>query len=227
MTVTGVIDYDPVHRVSQKKEYAIKRTHMIQGLQLLLKTLPHSPPHQHKLKGTIAEYMEHPSQYLATTRKRVSEETVDKVYKQLVWCAERADVHPVFTEIAKWLESLEDKFCRTKTHPWTAIVRLPNEIVYPYQQELRNRGITITPSAWGAHVTWVKRERPTPEGEILWGWWQDHSVDMKITSELTRGGRGYWWLDISCPTLTQFRKELGLNPKPRVPLHITIGKEVR
>jgi hypothetical protein len=126
-----------------------------------------------------------------------------------------------------FLKELEAKLCRTKTKPWTAIVRVDNpKFMEQCQQKLRHKNKIVTPSAWGPHVTLVRGEHPTSQGEILWGFRQNQQVNLWVDSDLKTNHRGYWWVDIKSKELNKYRKELGLNPRPTIQFHLTIGKEV-
>lgn len=221
MIIQGSVHYDPVHRVSPKKELAIQRTHLVEGLTLLLKTLPYGPKHLARARSILEAYMVAPHLYLPTNHTRVDGKTVKYIYKYFQTVSKQE--HAAFSEIKEFLENVENQMCRTKTRPWTAIVKVPPASIKQYREELKARSIVTTPSAWGPHVTWVKGEEPP--NDLLWDWYENEEVSLEVTSELIRGSRGYWWVNVECQLLNQYRHELGLNPRPRVPFHITIGKE--
>ena len=114
--------------------------------------------------------------------------------------------------------------CKTATRPWTAIVKLPPETINSFRKELRTQGITVTPSSWGPHITWVRNE---PLGYYdEWEKHQGEKIEVEIDTTL-KSGSNYWWVSVVAPELEEFRYELGLNRRPSYNLHMTIGKEVK
>lgn len=227
MFITGTIIYDPVHRVSEKKEFAVRRTYLITGLKLLLETLPHSPPASKVGKAILTAYLDNPSQYLPTVRNRISNQMVEDIYRYLGTVAS-SGMKPEPVALQAYIQELETRLCRTKTKPWTAIIRVDNpEFMEQYRQKLKYENVTVTPSAWGPHITLIRGEQPTPQGEIFWGFREGQTVDLQVMSTPKTNHRGYWWIDIKCKELNEYRKELGLNPRPTIQFHLTIGKEVQ
>jgi hypothetical protein len=111
----------------------------------------------------------------------------------------------------------------TKLKPWWLIVRVPHGVVLYYQDWVwRTERTKLTTSAWGAHLSVIRGERP-PNKE-LWKQHANRKIKIEYDANPICNRMGHWWLPARCPDLNDIRKDLGLNPRPRVPFHITIGK---
>ena len=72
---------------------------------------------------------------------------------------------------------------------------------------------------WGPHITFIRREQTNSR---LWGKGEGQEIEFTFNPDLKTNGR-HWWLQVTCPKLLEIRQALGLNPNPRVPLHMTVG----
>lgn len=114
---------------------------------------------------------------------------------------------------------------RTKFKPWWLIVRVPHGVVLYYQDWVwRQERTKLTTSAWGSHLSVVRGE--TPPKKELWKHHAGRTVQIEYDANPISNRMGHWWLPARCQALNDIRQELGLNPRPRVPFHITIGKAV-
>jgi hypothetical protein len=68
----------------------------------------------------------------------------------------------------------------------------------------------------------VRGENPSDKGKKLWNSLIGKRLEFSYTPDLQTNGK-HWWLLVECPQIYEIRKELGLNPKPRHPLHMTIA----
>ena len=217
MKITGLIDYDPVHRVPPKKEYAIKRTAAMTAIGLVTQCIPYAKGKTLKhCKRQLELFSSDPHCWIRKGKERTSIKDVDRLYSLLEEL--RYD-----TAVNEFLSGINSRLCRTETKPWTAIVRVDRKVIKPHLLALAEQKITISPSAWGPHITWVKAE--CPRNTENWGLYQDLPITLELDPELRTNGT-YYWLDIKSPELSAFRTQLGLRPFPRVPLHLTIGKVI-
>lgn len=76
----------------------------------------------------------------------------------------------------------------------------------------------------GEHITVVRNEKPPNLG--AWFVYDDEEIEFEFFPELASNNRYYFWMPIKCDRLLEIRKELGLNPEPYCPLHITFGNEI-
>jgi hypothetical protein len=76
--------------------------------------------------------------------------------------------------------------------------------------------------AWSSHISVVRNEVPSrPE---FWEAHKGYEVSFNYSHILRNNGE-YWWLDVDCEQLLDFREELGLSREPYYPFHLSIGRE--
>jgi hypothetical protein len=86
----------------------------------------------------------------------------------------------------------------------------------------RRNGITLNKgSSRGAHVTFVRDEKPTDN-------WGKHQGEVEFNYAFAlRSDNGYHvWLDVWCPRLHEIRTDMGLVQKSKMSFHLTIGRLV-
>jgi hypothetical protein len=224
----GIVTYNPKHRVSPRKELAIKRTHAQEGFSLIVRGFPW----QLRMWGPSCDWAAYQLRaipedfhhWMVSSTHPTPEDDINKLYWYLEqWVVIVQDPETV-TAIKTFLDKVESKMCKTTTHPWTAILKVDNLSIAPYLQELKEQGIKVTPSAWGPHITWVNKEEPHNKGN--WEAYQNIPIKFELKPEIKTNGT-YYWLDIECNDLKLMRRALGLKPEPKIPFHLTIGKKVK
>lgn len=106
---------------------------------------------------------------------------------------------------------------------------------------ITQRGVKVSESAWKAHISVTRGERP--RNPRAWKKYEGRRISFEYSPMLQTNG-AHWWIPVSSPELEAIRKELGL---PRVAsgfepeyyrnhkgiwvrrpaqYHLTIGKDV-
>jgi hypothetical protein len=118
----------------------------------------------------------------------------------------------------------------TKARPYWMVLGCDQGIMEYYRWWIHNsfkdvwgRQIykTCRPLA-SCHISMVRGENPSDKGKKLWNSLIGKRLEFSYTPDLQTNGK-HWWLLVECPQIYEIRKELGLNPKPRHPLHMTIA----
>lgn len=76
--------------------------------------------------------------------------------------------------------------------------------------------------AHGAHITVNAGKYDTPPNLKAWKAYQGERVEFTYEPNVKHAAE-YFWLPVECQRLKDIRAELGLNPEPYCPLHLTIG----
>lgn len=148
---------------------------------------------------------------------------------------------------------------KTRSDPWWAILKCDRGLVLYYQSliltqaskvvasdtlfgglgetwEVFRRGIRLTESAWGAHVSVIRGEKPL-KNKNLWGRYQNEKIEFTYDPRYLNTNGSHWWIRVQSERLMEIREELGLTPQPGFvdkygnfkvvnPFHITIGRDV-
>ena len=123
-----------------------------------------------------------------------------------------------------------------KKTDWWAVVNTDNEICRYYRwwveknpQAFGLTNINIQPPSWGAHVSVIRGEQPTPDKMHLWKKYHGEQVEFKYSHNVrqsgdTTGDRPGWFffVEVDCPRLLEIRREL--NRPTNWKLHMTIGR---
>jgi len=94
------------------------------------------------------------------------------------------------------------------------------------------KGIKLTRSAWGPHVSVVRGEKPL--NIKLWKKYDGKKVWFEYDPKYLNTNGKHWWFRVISPELESIRQELGLTPQPEYfhrdsqtqrvnPFHLTIG----
>jgi hypothetical protein len=118
----------------------------------------------------------------------------------------------------------------TKARPFWMVLQCDPGIMELYRWFIHNsfkdvwgRQIykTCKPLA-GCHISVVRGENPSKAGKELWDTLVGRRIEFSYAPDVQTNGK-HWWVLVECPKIYEIRKELGLNPKPRYPLHLTIA----
>lgn len=102
------------------------------------------------------------------------------------------------------------------------------QVAWPMTQ----RGVKLTKSVWGTHVSVVRGEEP--QDKRLWKKYENRKIHFEYDPEYLNTNTKHWWIRVFSPELESLRLELGLTPTPMAfnprqnswnpsPFHITIG----
>jgi hypothetical protein len=110
----------------------------------------------------------------------------------------------------------------TNYSKWWAVVLVPKELVLYYRQLVfLETGIKLADSAWGPHITFIRGEKP--RYEEFWKKYNSEIIEFHYSPPCIPG-KTHWVIPASSQQLMNIRKELGLDPSPRVDFHITLGR---
>lgn len=144
---------------------------------------------------------------------------------------------------------------REYTHPvcsrdWLERAKLDPDLNVAW--DIMQKGVKLTSSAWGPHVSVVRGKRdfnrsrklgvpvsgaltsPGQIGPSIWGKYENKRVWFEYDPEYLNTNGKHWWIRVTSPELESIRMELGLTPQPTYvswhtgesmvsPLHFTIG----
>lgn len=116
---------------------------------------------------------------------------------------------------------------KRKTEFW-CVLNITNDFVKYYQDLIkREKFITLCEPAWGAHMSIIRGEKPTPDKMHLWKKYQnqkfDVTYDLDIKTAIDKRQPGeFYYVDAFSEELMNIRAEIGL-PVYRT-FHITIGR---
>jgi hypothetical protein len=91
---------------------------------------------------------------------------------------------------------------------------------YPYLNGF-NRGNKLNRPVWGSHISFVRNSDQLPNPK-LWELNNNKLIEFNYEPEVQDNGT-YFWLRVSCPSLSDLREKLGLSRKPKLDFHLTIG----
>jgi hypothetical protein len=237
MKTTGTIVYDPVHRVPGKQEIAYKRTAAQDMIGHLARLLPHKALGGQTFKqsrAALEAFISDPHYWTRLGKDQAPPAAVKSFYALVEQVRTTTDDALLTQDLA----ALESKMIKTEIRPWTAIIKVDPQATAGVLKQLRSQGIKISQPAWGPHITWVRGERPpnqwghnTYDGPPKWNLFNGRSVALELDPVIQSNAKGHYWLNIidskieSIETdLRWLRYSLGLNPDPKIPLHLTIGK---
>lgn len=81
---------------------------------------------------------------------------------------------------------------------------------------------TLQKPAWAEHITIIRNEEPPEANKMLWEKYAGESVEFTYHSVPDSDGL-FVWLAVECGRFEEIRRELGLQPNPAIPFHLTIG----
>jgi hypothetical protein len=98
------------------------------------------------------------------------------------------------------------------------------------------KGIKITSSAWGPHISVIRGEKPLHEE--VWNKYDGDKIWFEYNPEFLNTNGKHWWIRIISKDLEAIRIELGLTPQLEYndcitgvrkvnPFHLTIGHVIR
>jgi hypothetical protein len=224
MKFTGEISYDPVTQATGKaRAAAIRReAHELANLCRVYRPLLRGP--QARISNQLDELLcNDPHYWTRQGSNCCTANQLDKLLshaQHLQW----DQAYPQFTKaIASKLKVIDQKLILTREELGWLIIRVSRKSIEPFLQEIRADGTRIQCSVWGPHISVVRGENKAAfhrNWEALKG--QRFTLEV---SEQIRSGRGYKWLSINATAgLSKVRTDLGLNPNPRTPFHLTLGK---
>lgn len=103
-----------------------------------------------------------------------------------------------------------------RTNSEWVFIKTDPELSDYYIFVLKKYGINLKPTGL-PHITVVASKYETYDGPI-----PDTLVEFEIRELLTDGD--YYWLDIYCPWIQEFRESVGLNPNLKYDPHLTLGR---
>lgn len=107
---------------------------------------------------------------------------------------------------------------------WWAVLLIPKNIVFYYQSMiLKETGVKLATSSWGPHISFIRGE--PPPYEEFWKVYNGEIVDFFYYPPCIPGNT-HWTIPVQCKRLEDIRTELGLEPRPSIDFHITVGKIV-
>jgi len=80
----------------------------------------------------------------------------------------------------------------------------------------------LQPPAWKEHITIIRNEEPPEANKGLWEKYTGKRIEFAYSSHPETDGL-FVWLRVECSLFETLREELGLPPKPTIPVHMTIG----
>lgn len=105
------------------------------------------------------------------------------------------------------------------------ILEVPYSIVKYYQWWVEKFIWKKTSTSYHApHVTILPgKHEPGLNKHVLWGKYEGLNVEFEYSSTVFTDEKGeYYWLVVDCPFIYTLRKQLGLKPNLKWPLHLTI-----
>jgi len=108
--------------------------------------------------------------------------------------------------------------------PWWVVLLCDNEIVRYNNYWLEQRGIRLHwKSLFGSHVSIVKGPKDEPPDKTLWKSRHGDIIEFEYNNTILNDST-HWWIWARSPVFGEIRKELGLNPVPKVKFHLTVGR---
>lgn len=109
--------------------------------------------------------------------------------------------------------------------PWWLIVRTCEETRRYYAAQVgAHLGQKLNKPLWGSHITVVRGEQPSVRRRGAWGLHQRRVISFDFEWRGLNNHRGIWWLPVKSKALENIRVELGLEPRPAVAFHWTLGR---
>ncbi len=114
--------------------------------------------------------------------------------------------------------NLQDDYC------W-ARLEVESSIMDYYTWFLTCKGIRIEKPKHGSHVSVLRGEVNYAQALELSSVRSGNEFDFSY-GDLVTNGR-HWWLELQSPCIEQYRVSLGLSPRPKAGLHLTLGRTIR
>lgn len=114
---------------------------------------------------------------------------------------------------------------------WWCVLNTDDEITRYYRWWVKKHyWIDLCQPSWGAHVSIIRGEKPTPDLMHLWKKYDGMKVEFKYSHVVRQSGDttgndrpdSYWFVDVDCPFLLDIRRELKRPTDWK--LHLTIGR---
>lgn len=103
-----------------------------------------------------------------------------------------------------------------RTNSDWVLLKTDPELSNYYVWFLKKFGIIVRPTGF-PHITIVASKYEKYEGEV-----PNEPVEFEVLDLFTEDG--YYWLEIDCPWIHQFREYVGLNPNLKFAPHLTLGR---
>jgi len=221
--LTGTLAYDPVaYATGRARTNLIKR----QGHRLhtyLVALLPWLTDATRRHANQAAKVVHDDPYYWL--RDQPPEAAKVSRFFDLCQRAAKAEVKPPGIhwrrQLAKAVSETKRSLILTRREKGWAILVLDPKAVAPHLKQLRQRGVSISPSIWGPHCSVVRGERVHPG---LWKTGDQEQFTIEVDTEIQRNRAGYFWLKARSPELERIRQDMELPSRPRPDFHLTIGK---
>jgi hypothetical protein len=99
---------------------------------------------------------------------------------------------------------------------WAKLM-VDDELIAYYGWFLKRKGVRFELPKGGAHLSLICGEEIS-----VWGEREGEAFAFHYGDLVTNGK--HWWLEVHSPPLEAFRVSLGLPPRPRSGLHVTVGR---
>jgi hypothetical protein len=112
---------------------------------------------------------------------------------------------------------------KTAFKPWWVILQCDKEIVRYYQHIFyKLYWKKLQTPVWQSHLSIVRGEEPQLKNN--WGKWHGKYIEYEYIYDGHFENNGiYFWLKARSLQLNTIREELGIDPKPTMDFHISIG----
>ena len=119
----------------------------------------------------------------------------------------------------------------SKRTDWWAVVEIDREITRYFRWWVKQMlHVDLCQPSWDAHVSIIRGEKPPKDKQHLWKKYHkqtvefEYSLNVRQSGDTTGGDRPdhYWFVEVTCPLLTQIRDEFGF--KSDWKQHITVGR---
>lgn len=223
MKIIGTLVYDPIARATGRDRTRIIRRN-IQTLHTF--TRAYTPYLQSNLLKAATKYdrivHDDPHYWIRQKEPIADRRNISGFYKFATELSMHAElrVHPDITRLLKaTVKTIEDDLIISRMDPGWAILRVDNESVRPWLEEIRSKGNHVSYSIWRPHISIIRGENGSS-----WNVEAGKNFTVEVKEEIRRNRRGYYWLDVNSTELEELRINMGLSPKPSPPFHLTIGK---
>lgn len=113
------------------------------------------------------------------------------------------------------------KFSGTKNDS-LYILRVDDTLLSYYSWFLEQKGIFLIKPKNGAHISYLYEKECSSADIVHLDKKLGKVVDFYYGDLVTNGV--HWWLEVHCPHIEATRTVMGLTPRPKSGLHVTIGK---
>lgn len=116
------------------------------------------------------------------------------------------------------------------SHKWLSVAEISSPNV---SWDITQKGISLLSSAWGAHVSVVRGEKP--KDLSVWNKHKNKKISFEYSPEYLNTNGKHFWIKAFSRQLEDIREEMGLTPQPTYfdkrdgktkvnPFHLTIGR---